>query len=59
MTNPGNMLQDSIIRLRDAIAATKAVSDEVKGRVAAQQISPVTIGEETTGERSGTEQNGP
>lgn len=56
MTNPGSMLQDSITRLRDAISATKAVSDEVKGRVAAQQVSPVTIGEETTGERGGTEQ---
>lgn len=57
MTNPGSMLQDSITRLRTAISATKAVSDEVKGRVAAQQVSPATIGEDASSERSGGEQD--
>lgn len=46
MTIPGGMMKESVARLRDSIAASKAAADEVRNAVAAQQVLPVTIEEE-------------
>lgn len=56
MTIPGNMLRDSVNRLAEVIRAGKDTSDDIKGRVAAQQVTPVTIEQEVNRDGSGGEQ---
>ena len=46
MTNPGKMMQDSVSRLADAIAASKHAATAVKESVAAQEVPTVPIGQE-------------
>lgn len=57
MTIPGGMMRESVERLRDSIAASKAASEEVKRTVAAQEVVPVTIGQEGQNERSGAQES--
>lgn len=58
VTVPGKSLKDSATRLGDAIAASKAVSDELKQRLTAQRVEPIPIRQEVGGE-SGSVEQGP
>lgn len=46
MTIPGGMMQQSVDRLRDAIQAAKDAAEQTRNAVAAQQVMPVTVGQE-------------
>jgi hypothetical protein len=53
MTIPGKELRESIARLGETIRAAKATAEEIKERVAAQQVTPVQTGQEVQNEGSG------
>lgn len=56
MTIPGGMMQDSVNRLRDAIQTARDAAAETRKTVAAQEVSPVTIGQEASDASSGDRQ---
>jgi hypothetical protein len=56
MTLPGKMLSESVKRLADTIAGSKAVSDELKAATVPVAAQPVPVQEVTNESGSGTEQ---
>lgn len=59
MSTPGQSLRDSITNLGAAMKAAKATSEEIKGRVAERETTPVQIGQEVGGERDSGEPGTP